>query len=105
MLGICLATLRKHYFFEVEGFARARLNLRMKAMAHLVDEVEKGNVAAIKELAKQIDRADAPGAAARDRGNAKPPKLGKKEQALDAARRVGEGEDSQWSFLNSRAAH
>lgn len=90
MLGITMPTLRKHYFFELEGFRRARMNMRMKIAAALVAEIEKGNVAAGKELLKQIDRGDALQAdkSVKARGAEKVKPVGLKEQRKEAARTV-----------------
>lgn len=104
-LDMSLPTLRKYYFSELRLWDRAKLRLRFKAIGHLIDEMEKGNVAAAKEVLKAISRSEMPGAPAQDRGKAKQPKLGKKDQALVEAKRVGQGEDSQWSFLNNRTPH
>jgi hypothetical protein len=102
MLGISMPTLRKHYFFELEGRARARMNLRMKVLAEMVEESAKGNVAAGKAVMAELRNADMPGGKPQGK-KANPRKLGKKDQALVEARTVGADGDSRWSFLNRRS--
>src|SRR3546814_20099691 len=55
-LGVSMPTLRKHYFFEVERYAAARLRLKAKLLAGLLTEADAGNVTAAKEMFKQIER-------------------------------------------------
>jgi hypothetical protein len=103
VIGMSLPTVRKHYFSEVEYWDRAKLRMRIKAMGHLIEEMEKGNVAATKQLMKELERADMPGGAARASAaprKSKPAKLGKKEQALADARAMGDAEGSPWAYLN-----
>ena len=99
VLGISLPTLRKHYFSEVAQWDKARLKLKATQLARLHEEGTKGNVAAIKELFKQMDRG-AMVSGARDMATpAKPkgPKPGKKEQAIiDAGAASQSGE---WGSL------
>src|SRR3546814_16016280 len=49
-------TLRKVYFAEVAKRAEARLRLEMTQLGRLNAQAEAGNVAAEKELMKQMDR-------------------------------------------------
>lgn len=91
-IGVTVPTLRKHYFFEVEQWRVARLRLTAKQLLRLNSEAEGGNVAAIKELFKRMDKAALSDLAARvaDRGKEKPKaKLGKKEMQREAAGKVG----------------
>lgn len=92
-LRITVKTLNRHYFHELAGKVSARLKLEMKAMAAMVEQVEKGNVAAMALLAKRLDKAGlkqlAHQLADRGKGEAKAPKLGKKEQQRQAAQQVG----------------
>lgn len=89
-IGLSAPTLRKVYFSEVAKRAQAQLRMEMTQLARLNDQAEVGNVAAEKELLKQMDRlrqrdqvrAAAPAPAAR------PEKLGKKEAAAKAAEQV-----------------
>ncbi len=88
-IGLSGPTLRKVYFSEVAKRNQAKLRMEMKQLSRLNDQAEAGNVAAEKELIKQLDRmrqrdqqqqvAPAP---------TKAPKLGKKEQAKAAAQEV-----------------
>lgn len=89
-IGVSAPTLRKVYFSEVAKRAQARLRMEMTQLTRLNAQAEAGNVAAEKELMKQMDRlrqrdqvqtmAPAP--------TAKPVKLGKKEAAAQAAEQV-----------------
>lgn len=88
-VGMSAPTLRKVYFSEVGKRAEARLRMEMTQLARLNAQAEAGNVAAEKELMKQLDRlrqrdqqqqlAPAPTKAA---------KLGKKETAKAVAHEV-----------------
>lgn len=94
-LGITPPTLRKHYFRELRSKREARFRVEGKLLVALMTEVEKGNVSAVKEYLKRLEKHDLKRVPAP--AKAKPPKLGKKEQALvDAARA---GEDTSWSSL------
>src|SRR3546814_5471312 len=87
-VGMSGPTLRKVYFAEVAKRAEERLRLEMTQLGRLNAQAEAGNVAAEKELMKQMDRlrqrdqqqqiAPAP---------TKSTKLGKKERSEE--RRVG----------------
>ena len=87
-IGVSAPTLRKVYFSEVAKRGQAKLRMEMRQLARLNDQAEGGNVAAEKELLKQLERmrqrdqvlAEAPAPTARA------PKLGKKEAATKAAR-------------------
>lgn len=99
-LGISMPTLRKHYFSELEQWRVARLRLKAQQLQHLHDEGAKGNVAAIKELFKQMDQGRMV-AGARDMAKAPAPrpapKLGKKQAAvIEAAEQSKSGE---WGSL------
>ncbi|PZU77744.1 MAG: hypothetical protein DI530_12185 [Sphingomonas sp.] len=100
VLGVSMPTLRKHYFSELEQWRTAKLKLKAQQLAWLHREGEAGNVAAIKELFKQVDRG-VMAAGARDMARpakaAKKPKPGKKEQAnIDAREASASGE---WGSL------
>ncbi len=77
-MGISEPTLRKHYLPELKsGMAQKRA----EALVLLYAEVQKGNVSAIKEFLRQVERSDM-----RPAKPARAPKLGKKAQAaIDAA--------------------
>lgn len=96
-LFITLPTLRKHYFSELKARAvmRDRLDARL-AESLWQQGVEKGNVGAIREFRKLLERNDTM-AGQRDfyegqrETPTKEPKLGKKEQAALAAQKAGQG--------------
>lgn len=100
VLGISMPTLRKHYFSEVAQWETARLKLKAQQLEQLHAEGQAGNVAAIKELFKQMDRGAWAGGA-RDMSQpvkpAKAPKPGKKEQLVEAARTGTES--GEWGSL------
>lgn len=89
-IGVSAPTLRKVYFSEVSKRDQAKLRMEMTQLNRLNTAAEAGNVAAEKELAKQLERmrqrdqveASAPAPTAR------PAKLGKKEAARQAAGEV-----------------
>lgn len=88
-IGVSVPTLRKVYFSENAKRAEAKLRLEMTQLSRLNDLASAGNVAAEKELLKQMERlrqrdqqqhiAPAPTKAA---------KLGKKETAKAQAHEV-----------------
>ena len=97
-LSISVPTLKKHYFRELRSRLEARQRLEGKLLASLLDEVDKGNVSAIDKLWKRLDRHDLVTGMARPAGKpAKPPKKGKKEQAVDHAATAHEG--NEWGSL------
>ncbi len=100
-LGISKPTLKKYYFRELR--AREVMLDRLKAthITTLFEQVKAGNIQAIKELGRIIDRIDAArfGIGSddddRDEGPATPQTpVGKKEAARLAARTAGQG--SAW---------
>ena len=79
-MGVSEPTLRKHYLPELKGGMAQK---RAEALVLLYTEVQKGNVSAIKEFLRQVERSDLTPAAAKP---TRAPKLGKKAQAaIDAA--------------------
>lgn len=91
-LSITAKTLRKHYSRELRDQDSAKLKLEGKLLVGLVREVDKGSVAANKELAKRLDKAGLAELSerVRDRGKVeKPVRLGKKDAAKAAAHDVG----------------
>lgn len=97
-LSITPPTLRKHYFRELRARLEARHRLEGKLLAALVKEVDAGNVSAMDKLFKRLDRHDlATGATSQPPRQAKPPKKGKKEAAVEAAHTAHEG--SPWGNL------
>lgn len=99
-LGITAPTLRKNYFRElrVRDEARDRMDATLAAM--LWDQAIGGNVAAIKEFRKLVERNDLMNGHNAFYRQAAPepkkaaPKLGKKEEAALAAETAGQ--DSDW---------
>lgn len=90
-LGISQPTLRKHYFFEVERFDAAQLRLKAKLLAGLAAEANAGNVAASKELFRQVDLGRLSNLAetvAHRPAKKAAPKLGKKEALEESARGI-----------------
>lgn len=91
-VGISAPTLRKVYFSEVAQRAAARLRMEITQLARLNALAEGGNVAAEKELLKQIEKQrqkDQAGAlAAPSPEPVKAGKPGKKEAARQAAEQV-----------------
>lgn len=97
-LSITPPTLRKHYFRELRARLEARHRLEGKLLAALAKEVDAGNVSAMDKLFKRLDRQDlATGATSQPTRQAKPPKKGKKEAAVEAAHTAHEG--SPWGNL------
>ena len=92
---ITVPTLRKHYFSELRYRAVARDRLDATIAMRLWDEVQKGNVGAIKEFSRFLDRNDMMllGTADRAAKAKKPklPKVGKKDAAIAAAREPDPG--------------
>lgn len=96
-LGISEPTLKRYYFRELKTREEAKFRVEATRLLKLYEGVEEGNVAANKELGKVLDKAD------RDEGpygmrTLSPPqkksKLGKKEEAANAAQSAGQ--DSDW---------
>ena len=95
-LGITEPTLRKHYFFELRSRSTMLDRLKAAHLTTLLDQMRSGNVQAIKEMGRIIDRIDAAqfglGHDASDDDESEPPRrLGKKEAAQADAERAGEG--------------
>jgi hypothetical protein len=89
-LGISEPTLRKNYFREMRSREEAKFRLEGVRLLRIYEQVEEGNVGAIKELGKVLEKADrdsSPLNRANVDPSIMPPKLGKKEKAfLDAQR-------------------
>lgn len=92
VVGISAPTLRKVYFSEVEIRRQAKLRMEMTQLARLNAAAASGNVAAEKELLKQMDRLrsrdQAVAMASQAPAAPKAAKLGKKEAAEQAAEQV-----------------
>ncbi|HEY4136482.1 MAG TPA: hypothetical protein VGO34_14855 [Alphaproteobacteria bacterium] len=93
-LRITKPTLRKHYFSELKHRDEARDALEANHKSMLYEAATKGNVGAMKELGRLIDR-DLLARSVRDfeddRSEARTPKLGKKEEASKMAQTAGDG--------------
>jgi len=96
-LSISVPTLKKHYFRELRQRLEARQRLDAKVLMALVDQIEKGNVAAMAQYFKRADKHDlallAAGAAERVAAHPRvqvkgKPKPGKKESKIAAAKDV-----------------
>lgn len=88
-LGITPRTLAKHYFHELGYRRTVRMHMEGKLLASIVEQVEKGNAAAMSLFDKKLDKL---GLGRRDKPVAtKPVKLGKKDQAIVDARNAGVG--------------
>lgn len=89
-MGISEPTLRKNYFRELRTKEEARFRVEGTNLLRLYEQVEVGNVAAIKEMRKVMDHAEMLTGpyGKRDDKSAKPtkePKIGKKEQQQQQA--------------------
>lgn len=85
-LGISTPTLRKHYFSALKRREMQRTRFELWRGAVLADQAQNGNIGAMRELGKIIDRHDARQAArelTEAQGDAPAPRMpkGKKEQA------------------------
>ncbi len=97
-LSVTQPTLRRHYFSELKRKADQRLRLEAWRLEKLIEQVDAGNVAALKELDRLMERE-------RDRGMDKNPKpakeepLGLKERRRREAADVSSGETGGWGDL------
>ncbi|SDR20041.1 hypothetical protein [Pseudovibrio sp. Tun.PSC04-5.I4] len=57
-LGITKTTLRKYYLRELKAKDEARVRVEAKCLDKLMEQVEAGKVAAIKEYFVRLERAD-----------------------------------------------
>jgi hypothetical protein len=86
-LGITPPTLRRNYFRELKFRDEQRDRLDASLATRLWEQVEAGNVAAMKEFRKLLESNDLMLYGQKTKPvEAKPAALGKKEQALAAAR-------------------
>lgn len=96
-LGISVPTLRKHYFSALKRREMQRSRFELWRAEVLANEAKAGNVGAMKELTKIVEKRDRYLAEERLR-NARQddePK-GKKEQRREAAAKVVDGEADLW---------
>ncbi|RVL53945.1 helix-turn-helix domain-containing protein [Sinorhizobium meliloti] len=99
-LGVSPATVKRYFRAELKQRDAMRDRLDARRFEIAMEQANAGNVAALKELGKMIDRSDTMLIDARLRqaqGDRKPEKeerLGKKEAQKEAAKTAGEG--SSW---------
>lgn len=98
-VDISLATLKRYFRAELAERDAMRDRLDARRLEIAMEQANAGNVAALKELGRMIERSDLMGAAralqrAQDGDEGKPEKLGKKGQAAQAAAQAGQG--SAW---------
>lgn len=99
-LAISLATLKRHFRAELKVRDQMRDRLVARQIEIAADQANAGNVAALKELGRMLEKQDLMVADRRMReaqGEVGPEepveKLGKKAAAKEAARTAGEGSD------------
>ncbi|MGQ4273419.1 hypothetical protein [Terrihabitans sp. B22-R8] len=93
-LRITLPTLRRHYFSELKFREVARDRLDMRRAEILWKEVEAGNVGAMREFDRFLEKSDLMEFGQTRRPRTTPPavpRLGKKEAALAAAQKPDSG--------------
>lgn len=109
-LAISLATLKRYFRAELKERDIARDQMELQRLHLAMTMAEKGNVGAMRQVDRLVDRSDNMLASARlrdaqggarqgDRPAAEPPqrKLGKKAQADEDAKTAGQGSD--WGDL------
>jgi hypothetical protein len=92
-IGLSMPTFRKYYFSEIKMQDIALLRVKSRHIDRLWRKAESGDVGAMKEIGKMLDRVELVALSERvnDRREAEPvraPKLGKKEQQKVAAGEV-----------------
>jgi hypothetical protein len=90
-LGITPPTLRRNYFHQLKFRDEQRDRLDAAMAMRLWQQVEAGNVAAMKEFRALVERNDLMTYGQSAPPEPKEPKLGKKEQALAAAQQPDTG--------------
>lgn len=105
-LGISVPTLRKHYFSTLKRRDMQRARFELWRAEVLANGANAGNVGAMKELTKIVEKRDRYLAEERIRNAApdEPPK-GKKEQRREAVGRMVEGADDDWGPLLNPGVH
>ena len=94
-LGITQPTLRKHYFSEVSQRDAMQLKLKAEVLAQMFDQAKAGNVGAMKKLLEQAEKGElaALNAAVKNRKSEDKPKkappVGKKQEQQALAEGVG----------------
>lgn len=97
-IGVSSATLKRYFRAELKDRLAMRDRLDARRFEIAMEQANAGNVAALKELGKMIERSDQMLIDARLRGDdrkpEKEPEVGKKEARKEAAKTAGEG--SAW---------
>jgi hypothetical protein len=93
IMGCCLRTFRRVFARECQGWRNAKLKFRSTQMMRLNEQAKAGNVSAEKALAGMIQaehvKAVAVNVQQRGKAEPKPPVLGKKAAASEAAKNLG----------------
>ena len=92
-IGVSLPTLRKYYFSELQRRDMQRLRVDLRMVETLAVQAESGNVAAVRELGKAMERRDRKIAEERLKQIPEAQKAGKKESARMEAKRAAAGDD------------
>jgi hypothetical protein len=92
-IGLSLPTFRKHYFSEIKMQDVALLRVKGRQIERLWTKAEGGDVGAMKEIGKMLDRVELAALSERvstrkEEEAPRAPKLGKKEQQKVAARAI-----------------
>lgn len=90
-LSITPPTLRKNYFRELKKRFESKAIVEAAVLNALMKQVEAGNVSAIDKYLKRLDKKDREDLAERVANRSiatRSPKVGKKEQRLEAAKAV-----------------
>lgn len=99
-LGISAPTLRKHYLSALKKREMQRTRFELWRAEVLANEANAGNVGAMKELTKIVEKRDRYLAEERLRsGRSDEEPKGKKEQRREAAAKAVEGTDDGWGDL------
>lgn len=102
-LGVSVPTLKKYYFSELKRREMQRSRFELWRAEVLAKEAAGGNVGAIKELGKIVEKRDRHIADERLRAagtdDHSPEKVGKKEAARRAAEQVAESSEGGWGNL------
>lgn len=97
-IGVSPATVKRYFRAELKQRDAMRDRLDARRFEIAMEQANAGNVGALKELGKMVERSDLMLADARLRGaqgadQEKQEKLGKKDAAKAAAKTAGEGSD------------
>ena len=92
-LQLSMPTFRKHYFSEIKNADDALLRVKARHVEVLFAQAQSGNVGALKEFARYLDRVDMDLLSdtvsnRRSNDEVPAPRLGKKEQRIEDAARI-----------------